>query len=151
MKIQTSVAQFMKTKKISLNPNESLLNVEHNFRFSNAENLIVEQNEFFIGVINKRDFEYQKDMMNLKEKSLQQRSLLLKNHTVNEIVAKRLIRVNPEDSMEMTISLFKSFLCRFVAVVKGDKLVGYITQNEVNNYRNAISPIQKSRIALSQY
>ncbi len=134
------VSSLMSTHLVTVSPTDNLLTVKEIFESHSFHHLPVVELKKPVGIISRsKFFGY---LMGLKHHVDQSHldDVLLKTLTAEEIMTKKLAKVEPIDTVAVAVEVFRTNLVHSLLVVDKDELVGILTTHDI------ISLVSKEKI-----
>ena len=142
--MQLKVKNVMTTDLVTVNKNDVMSTVEklliqHNFNHIP----IVDDEDNLLGILTKNDVQLLKDWgtkLNLKT-SIKANEQILNSHTASDRMNRILVKIGPDDTLEMCADIFKENLFHALPVTEGNKLVGIISTYDLLNVAYTRNPL----------
>lgn len=133
-----TVSQLMTTDVITVNPDDNLLKVEEIFTAHNFHHIpVVNEKNVIKGIISRGDFyKMQNSLTVFNTKSSKIHNHAIFNSTlVGEIMAKKMAKLNPNDTALVAVGIFRENLFHALPIVDGEgKLIGLLTTYDLLTY-----------------
>ena len=142
--LQIKVKNVMTHDVITVNQKDVMSTVEklliqHNFNHIP----IVDDKDNLLGILTKNDVQLLKDWgtnLNLKT-SIMANEQILNSHTASDRMNRILVKIGPEDTLEMCADIFKENLFHALPVTVDNKLIGMITTYDLLNVAYTRTPL----------
>jgi CBS domain-containing protein len=142
--LQIKVKDVMTSDVITVNQKDVMSKVEklliqHNFNHVP----IVDDQDNLLGILTKNDVQLLKDWgtnLNLKT-SIKANEQILNSHTASDRMNRILVKIGPEDTLEMCADIFKENLFHALPVTVDNKLIGMITTYDLLNVAYTRTPL----------
>jgi acetoin utilization protein AcuB len=146
MNVLTPVSTIMTTHLEIVLPSDPLSIVKQLFDTHRFHHIPVVHYKKIVGIISRSDFQAYYATLDKHFESRFINDVLLKHHTVEEIMTRKLAKVNPNDRLNVVVEIFKDNIIHALPVVNDDdELVGIITTHDL------IQQLAKEKINDSDY
>ena len=131
MLIFKPVFSIMSENLITVNPEDSLVRVKEIFDAHTFHHIPVVRFREIVGMVSRSDFEHFLGGCKLNTEDKLIGELRLKRTKVEEIMTKRLGKVDPEDRINVALEVFTLNRFHALPVVKDGELVGILTPYDI--------------------
>jgi acetoin utilization protein AcuB len=132
MNVLTPVSKIMTRDLQIVLPSDPLSKVKELFDNYRFHHIPVVHYKKIVGIISRSDFQAYYTTLDKHFESRFINNVLLKHHLAEEIMTKRLAKVNPEDRLAVVVEIFKDNIIHALPVVNdADELVGIITTHDL--------------------
>lgn len=131
MNVLAPVSSIMTKKLITVNPEDSLLEVRNLFDEHKIHHLPVVRYRKIVGIISKIDFNHYVRGMSTSEQDRIVNETRLRLHKAEEIMTKGMAKLEPSDRINVALEVFKENLFHALPVVEDDELVGIVTTYDI--------------------
>ena len=142
--MQLKVKDVMTRDLITVQQNDVMSRVEELLIQHNFNHIpIVDDQYNLLGILTSNDVQLLKDWgtnLNLKT-SIKANEQILNSHTASDRMNRILVKIGPEDTLEMCADIFKENLFHALPVTVGNKLVGIITTYDLLNVAYTRTPL----------
>lgn len=129
--LKEPVSNIMTTDLIILTPKDSLLKAKQIFDSHNIHHIPVVNFRDLVGLLSKSDFLLYANSIGRGNDMEVQDDQKLEFTLVEQIMVKRLGKLEPDDRIEVAIEVFLTNFFHCLPVVKGNELVGLVTPFDV--------------------
>jgi acetoin utilization protein AcuB len=127
-------------------PSDPLSSVKQLFDTHRFHHIPVVHDKKIVGIISRSDFQAYYLTLGKHFESQFVNDILLKHHIAEEIMTRKLAKVNPNDRLNVVVEIFKDNIIHALPVVNDDdELVGIITTHDL------IQQLAKEKINDSDY
>ena len=132
MNVLTPVSKIMTRHLETVLPSDPLSKVKELFDTHRFHHIPVVEYKKIVGIISRSDFQAYHTTLDKHFESRFINEVLLKHHFAEEIMTKRLGKVNPDDRLDVVVEIFKDNIIHALPVVNEDnELVGIITTHDL--------------------
>jgi acetoin utilization protein AcuB len=145
MNLVAPISSIMTKGLLTVSPDDPMILVKEVFDKNKIHHIPVVRLKKIVGIISKSDFAsyYTGLSRHFEDRFINE--TLLQLHKAEEIMTKKIAKVEPTDSIAVAIEVFKENILHALPVVENDELVGIITVHDI------ISLISKEKILDSDY
>jgi CBS domain-containing protein len=144
--MKASVKTIMNTKIVSVSANDSLDTVDDIMNLGNVRHLPVVKAGELVGIVTQRDL-LRASLSSILHVGLDQKKAFLNSIKIREVMARDVITIAPEATIQETAEIMADRKIGCLPVVDGGKLVGMITETDLLEY---IAEKGRARRARSQ-
>lgn len=129
MNTYAPISSIMVTELVTINPEDSLLQVKKIFETHNFHHLPVVNFRKIVGIISKTDFEHYTG--GLTRKGEMDITETLSHGKAKDIMTKGLGKLEPDDRINVALEIFSKNWFHALPVVQNEELVGIVTTQDV--------------------
>ena len=139
-----NVSQLMTRKLITIPVSDSVETAVQLLRQRGVRHLLVLDKRRLVGIVSDRDIKRALDRRRTKKKVMNLGGLyfLLEPFSVEEIMTRKVVSVEPDISAQEAASIMVDNRFGALPVVKNDKLVGIITETDLLRYFAKSTPVE---------
>lgn len=146
--LSLKVKEVMTTEVITVRENDVMSKVENLMNEHKFNHIpIVDDQNNLMGILTRNDIQLLKDWgtnLNLRT-SLKANEQLLNSNTADDRMNRNIVKVSPEDTLEVCADIFKENLFHALPVTDNNKLVGIITTYDLINVAYTRRPLLMSK------